>query len=312
MLQMKIDRIGIQTPNKKYATDIAMLIDKPEFLYDIQRLRAEWDIINLLDPAAIYDGFLEKYLSTDNGKINDETEIQKRLSKFIKDIDGILKKFRRDRSFKRVVEYALATGVIPDRIYKRCYFDKVMIGEPEDLSKPEKYQYVIVMSPRTEKKEVEEAYDEFQDFIRGHEPKHELDDGVLGKIDWQKSEGAEDFAEYEHFIKGPVYDAADITKYQTMSKQLERTREWYWIRNQKYFNGEVSKPLSYPDVLDEWLNTCPLYKEGVAHDLNDAECPKCTFFEKKKRKDKRVKEGGGSYNHVEQALDAYTSLLNNS
>src|SRR6185312_14985865 len=141
---------------------------------------------------------------------------------------------------------------------------KVMIGEQEDLSKPERYQYVIVMSPRTEKKEVEEAYDEFQAFIRGYKPKHEFDEydaGFLGKIDWQKSEGAADFIEYEDFIKGTVYDAADITKFKTMSKQLERTREWYWMRNGDNFNDKSKKPVPYAEVYLQWQDKCPTHNE---------------------------------------------------
>jgi hypothetical protein len=291
---MKIEKIEIQTPNKKYATDIAMLVDKEEFLLEIQRLRTEWEINNLLSPSAIYDGFLEKYLSTDNGKIDDEKEIHKRLSKFVEDINAVLKKFRRDRGFKRVVEYALATGIIPDRIYKRCYFDKVIIGEPEDISKPEKYQYVIVMSPRTEKGEVDEAYAEFQEFIRGHEPKHELDDGVLGKIDWQKSEGAEDAAEYEYFVKGPVYDAADITKFGTMSQQLDRTREWYWIAYRDKFNNLSTKRKRSEDILDEWQKeNCPVKTEHG--DIKDKlACAYCCIE---------------NVNDIDQALSTYSKLL---
>jgi len=132
---MKID---IQTPDKKHATDIAMLVDKPEFLQAIGKLRKKWGIKKLYKPSA-FRVFLEFHIMTNCDTMAAEEEVKKRLSDFNKDIDLILKRFNRGRNFKLVVEYALGTGTVPNGIYRSCYFDVVKIGEPEDLNNPERY-----------------------------------------------------------------------------------------------------------------------------------------------------------------------------
>ncbi len=302
---MKIEKINIQTSNNKHATDIAMLIDKPEFIKELIRLREKWEVTELYSLPNIHEQLIEKVdLKGKNNEFND-------------DIDELLKKFNRGRNFKKVIEYALLTGIVPEGIYLSCYFDVATIGELEDLSKPEKYQYIIVMSPRTEKQEVEQAYKEFQEYLTGYEATNEFETDILGKINFLKRtqnldiENPNDRELIDQYHKGNVYETADITKFKSKT-DIDRVREWYWIRNEKYFNGEISKPLSYPEVLDEWLDTCPRYKNGETHDANDAECPKCTFYRKRIRNDKRIKDGGGSYNHIEKALSAYATLLNNS
>lgn len=279
---MEIKKIDIQTKNKKHVTDIAMLVDKPEFLREIQRLREKWQITTLYSPSNFY-GFL------------DLREVQERLSEFNKDIDQILKKFNRDKNYQRVIEYVLVTGVIAENIYQSCYFDVVTIGEKNNLSNPERYQYAIVLSPRTELKEVKQSYIEFKEYVKR-------------KINFQSYdlniEIPTDRELIEQYHRGDIYALADIDKFRT-KPDIETIRDWYWIRNRKYFNDGSKKPLSYPQVLNEWLNLCPLYKNGSDHDKNDLKCPQCTFGETGKNKK-------GTRNNIEQALATYDKLLKSS
>src|SRR3989338_7367336 len=157
---MKIEKIDIQTSNKKYATDIAMLVDKPEFLQEIEKLRKKWRVTKFYEPSS-FEVFLGVNVIAGKHKQRD-----KRLSEFNQDINNILKKFNRDRSYKKVIEYALFCGIVPEKIYRSCYFDIVPIGEQENMDTPESYQYVIVMSLRAELGEVKKAYEEFKEHVK--------------------------------------------------------------------------------------------------------------------------------------------------
>lgn len=246
---MKIQKIDIQTSNKKHATDITMLIDKPEFVQDLQKLREKWKIDKLYEPGNFYGFFATN------------VELKGRVSEFNNDINGLLKKFHRGRNFKQVVENAMVTGVIPDGIYQSCYFDVVTIGEPEDLNKPERYQYVIVMSPRTEQREVEQAYKDFEKHIKGYEPKNEFETGELGKIEFHTRdlniEIPTDKELIEQYHKGNIYKSAIIDD--GNRRDLERARDWHWIRFRDYLNGIDKKPETYEDITYEWNCKCPQY-----------------------------------------------------
>jgi uncharacterized coiled-coil DUF342 family protein len=181
---MKIDKIEVLTSNKKHATDIVMLVDKPEFILEIQRLRDKWDIDKLESIKGLF-GDNQGLLDIEGiirSKFEEPDEIRKKHQEFNRDIDALLRQFKRGKNFRQVVMYALVAGAIPDSIYESCYFDVVTINEPADLSKPERYQYVIVMSPRTEKKEVLEAFEDFKKHrerkIKFHQPRIPLDSPV--------------------------------------------------------------------------------------------------------------------------------------
>jgi len=75
---MKIEKIDIQTSSKKHATDIAILVDKLEFLKEIDRLRGKWQLTSLCKTSD-FDGFLALHVHTKNAE---PKEAQQRLIKF--------------------------------------------------------------------------------------------------------------------------------------------------------------------------------------------------------------------------------------
>ena len=362
---MKIDKIDVQTSNYKHKTDISLLVDKRAFLEDIQQLREKWQ---LKEPQKSKVSYGMVHMVSDDSLLSyskmDVNEAKKKLPEFKLDIDNLLKKFKRGKNFRLIVLFALFQSSIPEGIYESCYFDVVTLNEPEDMNKPENYQYVIVLSPRTELHEVKKAFAEFVEYrkrkIKFHQPRIPIGGPAtkeiteaLERIDKEKKicdekisknknnpeevnkaigaflENTAEAREYmlqigelhmdipehraliEQFHPGNIYTTADAAKFRG-KPDIDRIREWYWIKNQDYFNGDSLQPLKYPEVLDAWLNTCPFYKDSKTHDMNGPECPKCTFETKRIRTDKRVKEGGGSYNHIEKALDTYEELLLNS
>jgi hypothetical protein len=116
---MNIEKIEIQTLNKKHATDIAMLVDKPEFLIELNKLRDKWLITKLHKSKGLFGK--SSLLDTQNPLIYtemDKEKINEKLPEFNKDIEDILIMFNRGKNFRLVVIYALLTGAIPIGIYQ--------------------------------------------------------------------------------------------------------------------------------------------------------------------------------------------------
>lgn len=326
---MKIEKIEILTSNKKHATDIAMLVDKPEFIQELQRLREKWQIKELYKPKSLFGGIA--LLDTRNplyySSISKEESIEK-LPEFNADIDKMLKVFKRGKNFRLVIIYALISGEIPEGIYQSCYFDVITMNEPEDLSKPENYQYVIVMSPRTEKQEVLEAFEEFKRHragkIKFHQPRISLDSPVtqeftdaiecierekkiceeetknltdseeilkaLGKFLTNTEKAREymltigelniDIPDHKELIelyhRGNVYPSSDTEKFKTQ-KELDRAREWHWIRYRDFLSGTLKEPLSPGEVSKEWQNRCDMNKGLKLKDKKYCECQYCIY-----------------------------------
>ena len=92
---MKIEKIDVKTSNKNHATDIAMLVDKSEFLREIQRLRQKWQITKLSNTKGLLGG--TSLLDTRNPLYYTDIKEEKseeKLSEFNQDIENVLKMFQ--------------------------------------------------------------------------------------------------------------------------------------------------------------------------------------------------------------------------
>ena len=259
---MKIKMIDVLTSNKKHATDIVMLVDQSEFLQEIQRLRQKWQITELyklqelLGISALLDMSNPLFYTGIN-----RDKIEEKLPEFNSDIDKLLKKFNRGKNYRQVVLYALVTGVVPDKVYQSCYFDVITINDKEDLSKPEKYQYVIVLSPRTEKQEVIDSYKEFKNHIKGkikfHQPRIPLE-----------SEATKEFYEAMDCIEKEkkLYEE-EVEKLKT-PEEIKKTLTKYMINTKdarEYLLQIGNLNLDIPDHQD----LIEQYHRGEVHEYDD-------------------------------------------
>lgn len=281
---MKIDRIDIQTSNKKHATDIAMLVDKLKFLQAVNKLREKWKISvpeEIKPPPFPRIPDIE-YIISKNAK--DQTEAVNLRNEFNKDVNKILKNFNRGKNFKPVVECAIVVGCVPEGVYRSCYFDVVTIKEPENMELPERYEYIIVLSPRTEKKEIEQAYKEFKMHI-----KNKIKFNTENWFDINNNEHKDVIEQYH---PGTIYKSADADDFKTQ-KELQRTREWYWIGYGDYLN-KLGKRKRSEEILNEWqLKKCP--QKTIHKDINEKEkCPYCSVDD---------------VNIIDHALASYMRLL---
>jgi len=333
---MKIKKIDIQTTNKSHALEIAMLVDRQDFLLEIESLREKWHVSRLTQLTLLPE--IQQLLNiqeiiSPNAKNHEEQE--EKLNEFNLDVEKILKKFGRGKNFKVVVIYSALVGIVPANIFSSCYFDVATVNEAEDKSKPEKYQYIIVLSPRTEQKELKEAFSEFQNHIKNkiafenriqsgsddqrkflnededrefHELSSTLEKAYQGYMVETKNkplkealkertkfiEATEELRNryavlkaktpinmndpqdadlIEAYLLGGIYNSALIDD--GNRRDLDRTREWYWMRFGDFFNGLAKLPKTYEDVAEDWCNKCPKYGSDVYDDDHKKDCPYC-------------------------------------
>lgn len=294
---MDIIKIKILTENKKIKTDIALLVDKIDFLRNLHRLREKWNITKLFNPNVGLDN-LYYHIATKGDTLTNVNEEEKRISEFRNDIKELRKKNQRTSNFDVVIVYSLGYGVVPKHVFRSCYWDKILLPfknshnanfytnsllpEESDQGVPEEYQYVIVVDPRAEKKEIVRVCDSLLLHLKNKISFH-------GK-DWVYNEGTKD--DIEEFAFGPIYESAYTGKIKTQ-KKIDRTREWYWMRFGDFFNGKASKPRTYKMILDDWDKLCP---QGEEHE-NEEEKKKCPYC------------GVDSFNVIERAVTEYLNLL---
>jgi hypothetical protein len=64
----------------------------------------------------------------------------------------------------------------------------------------------------------------------------------------------------EQYHKGNIYSSANIDA--GNRRDLDRAREWNWIRFRDYLNGLSKKPKTYEDIAYEWNCKCLIYPNG--------------------------------------------------
>lgn len=230
-----------------------------------------------------FDKFLNWDVAGDKDRISDPKIAEKRLSLFNEDIITIRNKYNRTKNFDIVIKYAVGCNRIPEGFYRSCYWDKILISPTDNPNEIKNYQYAIILTPRTEKKEVEEAYKELQEHIHN-------------KIEFHKrnilyNNATQDIIE-EH-VYGAVYQAADLSKFKTL-KELDRTREWYWLRLGGTINDKSIKENKYDEIVVQWKRRCPYYGK----EMPDGHiCEYCNFSDQ---------------NIIEHAVSDYINLLNQS
>ncbi len=96
----------------------------------------------------------------------------------------------------------------------------------------------------------------------------------------------------KQYHKGNIYNSADIYKFKTQ-RELEKTREWYWMRYGVSINDESLKPITYEQVYFDWLDKCPKSTEHE-NKIDEVNCQYCSVQ---------------SWNNIEVALMNYKKLL---
>ena len=221
--------VVIEIEDRRNFAEVAFLVDKDEFLTDLEEKRRELKIEKVL-PYADVEKWIEaeidhavKKQPVKVWKNEDSKTIRYSIPKIKSEliIESLLQKYHRDENFFIAIEYALLCGKVTEKEFSSAYCSIIY---PDTLSKP---KLAIVISPDTKWDEIKSIYDK--------------------KV-------PELAAKYNNKILKSDRVAPD-----TISN-IKRDREWYWLHHK---NGGG---LSYGDIQKQWsLKNEHISRDAVIH-----------------------------------------------
>lgn len=241
---MEIKKIEIGIKDIKKYTDIALLVDKKDFMQWIAKLREKWKIDKLFK-AGEYRKFYAFIWREDDR--ND-----KNWSDFLSDVKKIRKTYNLTPNFDEVIKYAIGFGFIPDHAYRTCYV-KEIISSPDEIE-----EYAIVVTPNTTKKEIDSVFMQFKKDMK-QSLENVKDESKMDKV----------VAKYKF-----TYEFGPMRKDFDQISTIETIRAWYWALYGDIVNGKTSKPRKY----NEGWSFCPrnqVHKTAMER----VNCPFCSVKE---------------------------------
>ncbi len=160
LLDLKID---IKCTNDIAYMDVALLVDKPEFLRLLPEYRKKHGINSLMSESEFMKWTI-KLLDEDIQTLEDTKDFEWRSTnrpfwKFEEDSVELCKRFKKPGYFTQIIQFALACGVVGDFSYQHT---KIEV-EPTDPPKPPEYtdlpEVKIVITPMTTLKDVQEVFE---------------------------------------------------------------------------------------------------------------------------------------------------------
>lgn len=209
---MKIDRIEIKIKSKRHFADVALLVDKPNFIEWVIELRKKWKITPELFNAD-YHTFYSHIWSQGNSKAWEN---------FNKDIERIRSTYQRLPNFDKVIFYAIACNEVTDGIYSTCYLDT--IADPNNPNDETLYKYAIIVTPNTTVPDVRKVLADFRKKMKI--ALQQENDPVL------KQQAASEY-KYEF---GPRYTPSPRN-----IDNIMRDRKWYWQSREGLKNKEIAQ-----------------------------------------------------------------------
>lgn len=208
---MKI-KIEINITNKRHFADIALLVDKPDFIEWVAELRKKWKITNDLFNAD-YQTFRAHIWKQGQLKAWEE---------FNKDIERIRIQYQRLPNFDKVIFYAVSSNEIPDGVYSTCYLDT--IEDPNDPDNESLYKYAVIVTPNTTIPDIRKVLADFRQKMKI--ALQQENDPTL------KQKAASEY-KYEF---GPRYTPSPKN-----IDNIMRDRRWYWLHKNGLSYGEIAK-----------------------------------------------------------------------
>jgi hypothetical protein len=215
-----MDQIKILIRNNKEFGDIALLVDKEQFLEDVKRLRIKWGIKELI-PIKLYPEWREDLVRARSSKQQEQNKLKKQdvrnltdpeledfkdvIARVMPDVDfecdirDLRIKFNKPETFDKAIAYSVICGVIPSGIYKTTYYEYESSRLPERLQDRTSRIGIYVTPQSTE-----------EDILRVFR-------AVKGSIFKPRADGLGPFFN--------LYNKDQITN-------IKRDRDWYW-RNLK-------------------------------------------------------------------------------
>lgn len=244
MKKIKVDSNDIKT-----ALDIMLLVDHPEFQEQLKKLRDKWNITphkiveTLGVPVSnLAELHIDQLVLKHDPRITDQDSADKLFQELQEDIFTLRALMGRTKNYDPLIEQVLFTNTAPESVFNKCYFDVIKTDDEH----PDRYEYVIVLSPTAKTEDVLKAFNDFQNYY--------MEKSKLANSDI--TFGVDPFIDdyLKSYIFGPSHH--DLGKPIKTQKKLFRARELYWKRNEHLLNDSQT-PTPYPDVVDWWMERCP-------------------------------------------------------
>ncbi|MEK7070799.1 MAG: hypothetical protein AAB966_03255 [Patescibacteria group bacterium] len=204
---MKID---IEIINDSHFKDIATLIDRPDYIRAVDKIRAKWKLT---------DRFDVKNFKTFYAYIWGEDVNETSWNEFLTDVAHLRSIFYKSPNFDKVIIYSIAFNKIPNYAYRSCYIKAEPIDPSENGS--DDHQYSIVFSSETTRNEIQDEFNKFKN-------------GISGKTSGQLMNKEDEGYDWDVF---PTEKIKDHT-----APNIKRDRDWYWLKKE----GN----LSYQEILE--------------------------------------------------------------
>ncbi|GEM_PF-6211197 len=256
-------KILVESDSVNVALDIMLLVDHPKFLEQLAKLRDKWNInpykkieslgVPVSNLAELY---IDQLVLEHDPRITDQDSADKLLQELQEDIYSLRALMGRTKNYDPLIEQVLFTNTAPESVFKKCYFDVIKTDDEH----PDRFEYVIVLSPTAKPEDVQKAFSDFQNY---YNEKSKLANSNI-------TFGIDPFI--DDYVKSHVFGPShhDLGKPIKTQKKLFRARELYWKRNEHLLNDSQT-PTPYPDVVDWWMGRCP---KNNNHD-NGEKCEHC-------------------------------------
>lgn len=264
--------VDIQEKAEHLKVTIALLVDKTDFLTDIQKARDDLQISELLTEAD-NESVLGYAMSVNK---NPESFLEKTNEI----VAGIRRKYSRTINHDSVIKWVLLTNTVPTGVFTHASFHKVQFSPGDE------YQYTLVLDPRASKQDVLSAYDQFRHHLFGVPTKmisrilnqggtdDQIPSTSFTKSDFEagnlSANEEELYSVGEELSKGSLYASANTEAVAT-PKNLDFNRKMYWLRYEQEIN-RAGTTRTNEEVLDQWEQLCPQHRQHS----DTSTCPYCS------------------------------------
>lgn len=155
---MNMDRIKVEITEDRAFGDIVFLVDRPEFLESLHRLRDKWGIKKPL-PVSKLKGWKQSLFDRS----------MKNMTDFEVDIRDLRIRFNKPETFDNAIVYALVCAAIPNKAYKSTYSDIEPQVSPARLD-DRTTRVAIYVTPQSREEDVLNVFkDVKKNYFKNHE-----------------------------------------------------------------------------------------------------------------------------------------------
>lgn len=155
--------VNIDAVSPKYLTDVALLVDKEDFLTDIKKLKEKWKITEIIEFGIPDQQLLDGWITSHLKKTFKDTDEQSARESLNRDVAEVRLKYGRTSNYDVVILWVLFTNTVPAGVYKACYFTTIPESGSND---PSRHQYAIMLDGRAENSEVIKALQDFREHLK--------------------------------------------------------------------------------------------------------------------------------------------------